>query len=144
MCNTWVNCECWEMVINPFIGIPIIGWITMLHLCFDIYLSIYLSTYQSINQSINIYIYIYTISISISNCIYIYPSIYIFISISSSLSIPISMYLYIYTFFTLGNSNDFRDDVYAAAAQDLLPREAPPGQVTADKLVKTKDLPQDR
>ena len=54
------------------------------------------------------------------------------------------MYLYIYTFFTLGNSNDFRDDVYAAAAQDLLPREAPPGQVTADKLVKTKDLPQDR
>ena len=54
------------------------------------------------------------------------------------------MHIHIYIFFTLGNPNDFRDDVYAAAAQDLLPREAPPGQVTADKLVKTKDLPKDR
>lgn len=29
------------------------------------------------------------------------------------------------------------------SSKDLLPREAPPGQVTADKLVKTHDLPQD-
>ena len=56
----------WGMVINPLIGIPIMGWITMLHLCFDIYIYIYiyLSINLSIYQSIHIYIYIYTISIS--------------------------------------------------------------------------------
>ena len=138
----------WGMVINPLIGIPIMGWITMLHLCFDIYIYIYiyLSIYQSINLSISISTFILYLY-QVSNCIYIYPSIYIFISISSSLSIPISMYLYIYTYTfssPLGAPTISVTMSRLLQHRNLLPREAPPGQVTADKLVKTKDLPQDR
>ena len=67
------------MVVNPLTGIPIMGWTTMPHQCFDIHIHLHLYLY--LNLYLNLYLYL-------SIHLYIYMIMYLFFhSISKSLSL---------------------------------------------------------